>query len=161
MRADVSTAAWHVSLAIIPTRSYGEKRVADVTITRQGAEACYTGEAGNFRITIDRAGKREPRSIDLVLLGLGTCTISTVSHYLERKGLSSRTLGVELSADFDEKQGCYVDFRMKLKIDDALPADLHKTLAAVARTCRIHKTLASTPQISVEVASTMPAASRV
>jgi uncharacterized OsmC-like protein len=127
--------------------------VADVRITRQG-EACYSGEAGDFRITIDRAGKREPRSIDLVLMGLGTCTISTVAQYLERKGLSTRTLAVELSADFDEKQGCYIDFRVKLKVDDALAAEMHKTLAAVARTCRIHKTFASTPQISVEVDGT-------
>src|SRR5688572_6675858 len=135
MRADVSTAAWHVSLAIIPTRSYGEKRVADVTITREGAEACYTGEAGNFRITIDRAGKREPRSIDLVLLGLGTCTISTVAHYLERKGLSSRTLAVELSAGFDDEHGRYKDFSVKLKVDESLPPEMHKTLASVAKTC--------------------------
>ena len=131
--------------------------MADVTITKHGTEPYYSGEAGDFRITIDRAGKREPRSIDLVLLGLGTCTISTVAHYLERKGLSSRTLAVELSADFDEKQGCYRDFTVQLKIDDALPAELHKTLAAVAKTCRIHKTLASAPQVSVKVAGTMPA----
>lgn len=129
--------------------------MADVTITRQGAEPYYTGEAGDFRITIDRAGKREPRSIDLVLMGLGTCTISTVAHYLERKGLSTGTLAVELSADFDEKQGCYVNFQVKLKVDDALAPEMHKTLAAVARTCRIHKTLASKPQISVEVDGAM------
>ena len=130
--------------------------MADVTITKLGAEPYYSGEAGDFRMTIDRAGKREPRSIDLLLLGLGTCTISTVAHYLERKGLPSNTLAVELSADFDEKQGCYVDFTVKLKIDEALPAEMHKTLAAVAKTCRIHKTLAATPQISVEVAAAMP-----
>ena len=131
--------------------------MADVTITKHGAEASYSGEAGDFRITIDRAGKREPRSIDLVLLGLGSCTISTVAHYLERKGLSTHALAVELSADFDEKQGCYVDFRLKLKIDDALPAEMHKTLAAVAKTCRIHKTLAATPQMSIEVTGTTSA----
>ena len=132
--------------------------MADVTITKHGAEPLYSGEAGDFRITIDRGGKREPRSIDLVLLGLGTCTISTVAHYLERKGLSTHALAVELSADFDEKQGCYKDFRLKLRVDETLPPELHKTLAAVARTCRIHKTLASTPQMSVEVASIAPAA---
>ena len=133
-----------------------ETRVADVTIRKSGAEGSYSGEAGDFRITIDRAGKREPRSIDLVLMGLGTCTISTVAHYLERKGVSTRTLAVELSAQFDEKQGCYKDFSVKLLIDDGLAAEMHKTLAAVAKTCRIHKTLSATPQIAIEVAGAAP-----
>ncbi|MGZ8230888.1 MAG: OsmC family protein, partial [Burkholderiales bacterium] len=114
--------------------------------------------AGDFRITIDRAGKREPRSIDLVLLGLGTCTISTVAQYLERKGLSTRDLAVELSAEFDEKHGLYKAFCLKLKVDEALPAEMHKTLAAVAKTCRIHKTLDSRPQIAVEVGVAMTSA---
>ena len=125
--------------------------MADVTIRKSDVEGFYAGEAGDFRITIDRAGKREPRSIDLVLLGLGTCTISTVAHFLERKGLSTRDLAVELSAQFDEREGLYKDFSLKLKIDAAIPPGMHKTLAAVAKTCRIHKTLDSRPQIAVEV----------
>lgn len=132
--------------------------MADVTITKSDVEGFYAGEAGDFRITIDRAGKREPRSIDLVLLGLGTCTISTVAHYLERKGLSTRSLAVELSAEFDEKQGLYKDFTLKLKVDETLPAEMHKTLAAVAKTCRIHKTLDTRPQIAVEVGEAAPSA---
>ena len=125
--------------------------MADVTIRKSDVDGLYAGAAGDFRITIDRAGKREPRSIDLVLLGLGTCTISTVAQYLERKGLSTRDLAVELSAEFDEKHGLYKDFSLKLKVDEALPAEMHKTLAAVAKTCRIHKTLDSRPHIAVEV----------
>ncbi|MGE5526155.1 MAG: OsmC family protein [Rhodospirillaceae bacterium] len=126
--------------------------MAKVIISKSEVEGYYTGSAGEFRIDIERAGNNVPRSIDLLLLGLGTCTISTVAHYMERKGLTRNNLSVELSASFDEKEGHYGNFSVVLRVDDAIPEPTRKILAGIAKTCRIHRTLDARPHVALEVA---------
>jgi putative redox protein len=133
--------------------------MAKVTVRRGDSDGVYAGTAGEFRISIDRTESRVPRSIDLVLLGLGACTISTVAHFMERKGLPQDHLAVELSAELDEKENRYTDFKLVLRVDDRIPPELRKALVNVAKTCRIHRTLASAPHVAVALAE--PAATSV
>lgn len=125
--------------------------MAKVKITRGDVDGFYTGTTGEFKMNIQRTGNNVPRSIDLVLLGLGTCTISTVSHYMSRKGLPVDNLAVELFAEFDEKEGHYKDFSIALQVDDEIPAATRKIIAGIAKTCRIHRTLDARPQITIEI----------
>lgn len=127
--------------------------MAKVLLKKSEAAGFYTGTAGEFTIQIDRTGHNVPRSIDLVLLGLGTCTISTVSHYMERKGLPVHNLAVALSAEYDEKEGHYKDFVISLEVDESIPAATRKIIGSIAKTCRIHKTLDARPEIAVDVAA--------
>lgn len=126
--------------------------MAKVTIRKSDIDGFYSGVAGEFRINIDRSGNNSPRSIELVLLGLGACTISTVAHYMGRKGLSQENLAVELSADFDEKGSLYRNLAVILRVDDQIPQEIRKVLVGVAKTCRIHRTLASSPHVAIELA---------
>jgi uncharacterized OsmC-like protein len=125
--------------------------MAKVTVTKGDAEGFYTGTAGEFKISIERTGNKVPRSIDLVLLGLGTCTISTVATFMERKEWPSGELAVELSAEFDDKAGCYKDISVVLHTGERVTPEMRKVLLAVAKSCRIHKTLDARPQMSVDV----------
>lgn len=129
-----------------------------VVVRKTEEEGIYSGEAGEFRISIDRTQNRSPRSIDLVLLGLGACTISTVGHYLNRKGLPPDSVEVELSADFEEKEGIYKNLKVLLKVDDRIPPEIRKVVAGIARNCRIHRTLEAAPHISIELAENSGAA---
>jgi uncharacterized OsmC-like protein len=126
--------------------------MAKVAIRKSDVPGFYTGTAGEFSISIDRTGNNVPRSIDLVLMGLGTCTISTVSHYMERKGITTDNLAVELSAEYDEKLGHYKDFAVTLKVDDSIPAPTRKVIAGIARGCKVHRTLEAHPQVTIDVA---------
>jgi putative redox protein len=126
--------------------------MAKVTIKKSDIEGFYSGAAGEFRINIDRTGNNSPRSIDLVLLGLGACTISTVAHYLRRKRLPQDNLAVELSADLDEKGNIYKNLTVLLRVDDQIPQEIRKVLVGVAKTCRIHRTLESRPHVAIELA---------
>lgn len=126
--------------------------MAKVKIRKADVEGYYTGTAGEFTVNIERTGNNVPRSIDLVLLGLGTCTISTVSHYLTRKQLPVENLAVELSAEYDEKAGHYKDFSVVLSLDEDVPDELRKVIAGVAKTCKIHRTLDARPEIAIQVA---------
>ncbi len=132
--------------------------MARVVIKKSDVDGYYDGSAGEFSIRIERTGHNVPRSIDLVLLGLGTCTISTVSHYMARKGLPVDNLAVELAAEYDEKEGHYKDFVISLRVDDSIPEATRKIISSIAKTCRIHKTLDAKPAIAIEVA---PAGSSV
>jgi uncharacterized OsmC-like protein len=125
--------------------------MAKVMIRKGDVDGYYCGTAGEFRVSIERGGNNVPRSIDLVLLGLGTCTISTVSHYLTRKGLPVENLAVELTAESDEKEGLYRNFAVVLRLDDQIPPEMHKIVASVAKTCKIHRTLDARPHVAIEV----------
>ncbi len=123
--------------------------MAKVMIRKSDVEGFYTGMAGEFQIRIQRGEASVPRSIDLVLLGLGTCTISTVAHYLERKNLPREELAIELSAEYDEKQGLYKDFAVVLHLDPQIPEQMRKIVAGIARNCRIHRTLEAKPEVTI------------
>ena len=123
-----------------------------VVVKKSDVDGFYTGTAGEFSIQIERTQTRSPRSIDLVLLGLGSCTISTVAHYLKRKGLPPDAVDVELAAEFDEQSGAYRDFSVKLHIAEGVPEETRKIIAGIAKTCRIHRTLESASHITVGIA---------
>ena len=123
-------------------------------------EATFRGTADGFEVIVDRGEIGKPRSVDLLLLGLGSCTISTVNHYVRRKNLPIEQVAVEVSADLNESLNCYENIRVALILGDAFTDTDRKTLANVARTCRIHKTLASNPQIEVAVEAASPVAGK-
>jgi uncharacterized OsmC-like protein len=126
--------------------------VAKVVVRKSDERGCYVGEAGDFKVDIELTENKSPRSIDLVLLGLGSCTISTIAHYLRRKGIPPDCVDVELSAELDEKANTYREFRIMLYIADGIPPEMRKIIATIAKSCRVHRTLATAPHIAVEVA---------
>ena len=126
--------------------------MANIRFEAGPADSQFRGNADGFQVVVDRGEIGKPRSVDLLLLGLGSCTISTVNHYVRRKGLPIEEVAVEVSADLDEKRNCYENIRVELQLGESFSADDRKTLANVARTCRIHKTLVSTSDIAVEIA---------
>ncbi|MEK9661606.1 MAG: OsmC family protein, partial [Alphaproteobacteria bacterium] len=83
----------------------------------------FRGSADGFQVTVDRGEIGKPRSVDLLLLGLGSCTISTVNHYVRRKGLPIGEVAVEVSADLDDKRNCYENLRVELQLGDTFTAE--------------------------------------
>lgn len=125
--------------------------MATVTVRNGDVSRQFVGDADGFQITVDRGEVGKPRSIELFLLGLGTCTISTVDHFLRRKELPTEDLAVELSSELDEVTNTYGDIRITLQISEAIPEDMRRVVQGVARSCRIHKTIRSAPEIEIEI----------
>lgn len=123
--------------------------MATVTVTPSQVEDLFDGRAGDFSVAIDRGEVNAPRSIELVLLGLGACTIATVQHYLKRKGMSVDGLAVHVTSELDKAANAYGGFQIALSLDDRFTDDERRAILGVARTCRIHKTLTSPLQIDV------------
>jgi uncharacterized OsmC-like protein len=131
--------------------------MATIRFEAGARDATFRGTADGFQVIVDRGEIGKPRSVDLLLLGLGSCTISTINHYVSRKNLPIAQVAVEVSADLDEKNNCYENIRVTLQLGPAFSQTDRKTLANVAKTCRIHKTITSNPTIDIAVVDAIPA----
>lgn len=120
-----------------------------ITVKRSKREGFFEGIAGNFEVAIDRGETSSPRSIELVMLGLGACTISTVQHYLNRKGMPVDGLGVEVTSEFNTATNAYDDFRISLTLDERFTPTEREVILGIAKSCRIHKTLTSKQEIEL------------
>jgi len=129
--------------------------MATVTVTRSEREGFLDGRAGDFEVAIDRGEVSSPRSIELVMLGLGACTVATVQHYMTRKGMPISGLGVKITSELDKTSNAYGDFKIALSVGDGFTEAERQVLLGIAKSCRIHKTLTSA--LDIDVALTAPA----
>lgn len=123
----------------------------NLTLRVGAAELAIVTPAGS--VPADMHAAQSLRSIEIVLLGLGMCTVATLRHYFERKGLPIEGLILDLSAELDEPENLYDRLRVELALPGAIPDSLHPIITNVARTCRIHKTLSRANAITVAVLS--------
>ena len=123
------------------------------TVTLRGGDEPrqFIGDADGYQVVVDRGDIGKPRSIELFLMGLGTCTISTVDHFLRRKELPTEDLAVEVSSELDEVTNTYGDIRITLHLSDKIDEDTQRVVRSVAKSCRIHKTIKSAPEIEIEI----------
>ena len=129
-----------------------DKSTATVTLESNATGSQFIAIAGEFRLVLDRGEDTGPRSVELLLLALGSCTIGTLSTYMRRKGLPTDALRVELSGKLDPAANRYASIEMILHVDPAIPAEQRGILLAVAHSCRIHKTLEHRPNIRIDLA---------
>jgi putative redox protein len=129
--------------------------MATVAVTLSEKEGFLDGRAGDFEVAIDRGEVNAPRSIELVMLGLGACTVATVQHYMNRKGMPVSGLGVEVSAELDTATNAYGDFKISLSVGDRFTDAERQILLSIAKSCRIHKTLTS--DLDIDIALRAPA----
>lgn len=135
--------------------------MSKVVIRKSDLDDQYIARAGDCMVTIERGEKSAPRSIDLVLFGLGACTISTVAHYMQRKDLPMDNLAIELSADLDETGSFYEKLQVTLHFDDAVPEAARNVIRGIAKNCRIHRTLERRPEINIGLAESAETAAPV
>ena len=129
-----------------------DKSTTTVTLESNATGSQFIATAGEFSLVLDRGENTGPRSIELLLLALGSCTIGTLSTYMSRKGLPTDALRVELSGKLDPAANRYGSIEMILHLDPGIPAEQRSVLLAVARSCRIHKTLEHRPEMRIELA---------
>lgn len=125
--------------------------MAKITVKRSEREGFFDGIAGDFEVAIDRGESSSPRSIELVMLGLGACTISTVQHYLSRKGMPVDGLAVEVTSEFDTATNAYGGFKISLSLDERFTPAEREVVLGIAKSCRIHKTLTTKHAIDLAI----------
>jgi putative redox protein len=97
-----------------------------------------------------------PNPFDYLLSSLGSCIAITLRMYAERKGLSVRSIRVDLSMDSRRENGKAVTTIYKnIDIDGDLTPEQHDRMLEIAEKCPIHVML--TGDIKVEQDIPMPA----
>lgn len=124
---------------------------SSVTLRSAGRGEVFVGSSGAWNFEFDPASGAGPRSIDLLLFSLGTCTIAVVSHYMQRKGYATDKLEVDLSSDFDAASKRYGAITVNLRLGDDLTEAQKRSIRAAAGSCRIHNTLKNFAGINIEV----------
>ena len=124
-----------------------------VIVTGGDKEGVLLASIGEYQQTIDRSEGDGPRSIELMLVGLGACTYDTVRHYMARKRLNLENLSVEINANPSEKGKYYDRIAVNLRVSDQISDKEKVVILNAAKTCRIHNTLEKNINILVEVTS--------
>lgn len=135
--------------------------MATVTVTRSSREGFLDGRAGDFEVAIDRGEVSAPRSVELVMLGLGACTVATVQHYMMRKGMPVTGLGVKITGELDPATNSYGDFKISLSVGDGFSEAERQVLLGIAKSCRIHKTLTTPHDIDIALVAPADGAAQV
>lgn len=127
-----------------------------IDYTGQGTAFEAANGSGSFTFIFDSSSATSPRAIELLLLSLGCCTAATVGRYMQQKGWSTDGLRVGLRAEFDESEKRYGAIQVDVRVAMALGEAERRTLLAVARTCRIHKTLDDFRGVEIDIAGVSP-----
>ncbi len=125
--------------------------MAEAIFTYGSDNTCFRGSTDGLDLSLEPGGEEGPRSIDLLLLALGSCTMATVGHYMRRKSLPMDGLQLVLSSELNESTNRYTDISVKVFVENGIPEKQKQTINSVAKACRIHKTLKSSPNIHIDV----------
>lgn len=132
-----------------PTNSTEERNVRSVSLSCGEAARTYIAQVADQAIVLERDREDALRSIDHLLLALGSCTIGNVRNYMRREGISSQGLDVAVDARFNESGGYYESFEVTLRLGETLSAEERHDVLEVARGCLVHKTLVHLAEIDV------------
>lgn len=107
-------------------------------------------QIGSTTIEVDRSeGNREIRSVDFLLAALGSCTLATLSHYMQRKGMESE-IKINVTSTREEGQDHYGSIAVLVDVGE-VDERTKMVLKSIGKTCTIHKTLHAHPEISIDI----------
>lgn len=129
---------------------------SSVVLRPAGRPGAFIASNGSWSFEFDLNNEAGPRSIDLLLFSLGTCTIGTLTRYMEHKGLDPNTLEVTLSSDYEAANKQYGTISVNLRLTGDLTESQLRSIRAVASTCRIHNTLKNFPGVELDAERSPP-----
>jgi putative redox protein len=122
-----------VSVAI--TAKYLDRKLVEVVHTPSGTK--YRTAA-----PVDNAGDGSSFSpTDLVVAALGSCILTTIAIYCERKNLPCGPMNIQLEKQMIDSPRRIGAIPATLHFGKDTPADLRPVLERVAGTCPVHKSL--------------------
>lgn len=100
----------------------------------------------------DGGQDRAPTPTEFFVASLASCVAYYAGRYLTRHGYSRDGLAVTTSFDMATDRPARVTaIRIELTVPGEVPAERRPALAAVVSHCTVHNSLASPPEVSVEL----------
>ena len=125
--------------------------------TPAGPQAVSASIRGHTVLTDqpERAGGSDaaPTPLEMLSVSLSTCIALYVKRHCDELGLQSAGLAVEVKPVWRQDEHRIGRFDVTLHIPDTIEPDAFAAIEEVARTCPVHHTLSSVPDIALHTAS--------
>jgi putative redox protein len=95
---------------------------------------------------------RGPTPVDLLAGSLGTCIAFYVARWCQQAGVPHEGFEVDLDYVHDREAHCVPEMKVSLRMPASFPENRREAVLKVAKSCTVHNTLCSLPQIEVAVA---------
>lgn len=109
--------------------------------------------ARGVTLPVGRAREDAFRSVELLLAALGSCMLGTLLTYAATAGLALDAVAVELVPTLAGSPERVSRIDATLRLDGDLPERRRAALLRAALQCKVHATLAHSPDLSVVVAA--------
>lgn len=128
-----------------------------MVITYEGGQK-FIAETRGHRVTVDLpselggtdTGMTPP---ELLAASLGSCVGIYVAGYLNRCGISTEGLNIEVDYEKEDKPSArIIGLSVKINVPSGVPEERRQAVMVVAKQCMIHNTLNNPPEISFELA---------
>ena len=88
---------------------------------------------------------------EILLASLGACITMVVGNYCDRNGYIQGAVEVSLTYELKASPSRIASIFIDLEIPADVPAEQRKIICKLAAACPIHQTLATPPQIDIEI----------
>ena len=121
--------------------------------------------ARGSRLVVDKlyADGREGmgfRPTELILSGIGACTMGTLLNFCENMKIPVEKFSVSVEGVRGTKPERIAEIRLRIEMTGDISEERRETLLRVAKGCRVHYTLTHAPEIHIDLqvsGSTVPA----
>jgi putative redox protein len=91
-----------------------------------------------------------PTPFELFLASIGTCAGIFVKSFCDQRGLSAEGIKILQNIDYDMQTGLPTNISIDIKIPADFPKQYRPTLINVAELCKVKKSIAAQPVITVK-----------
>lgn len=92
-----------------------------------------------------------PEPYDLFLSSLATCAGVYILYFCEKRGIAVDGLRMAVQAEKNEKTHLFEAIRMTVRLPDEFPEKYRSAVVRAAEMCTVKRSLASPPQIEVQL----------
>ena len=133
-----------------------------VTITWDGGLR-FTADVRGHKLTVDQprqagGGDAGPMPVELLPASLGTCVAFYVQQFLSTRGLDATGLEVQVFTAGAANPNRIGLLEVTVSVPRGIPEQYRSAVVRAAESCTVHHTLTHTPEISVNLLETAPAA---
>jgi len=133
-----------------------------VTITWDGGLR-FTADVRGHKLTVDQprqagGGDAGPMPVELLPASLGTCVAFSVQQFVSTRGLDATGLEVQVFTAGAANPNRIGLLEVTVSVPRGIPEQYRSAVVRAAESCTVHHTLTHTPEISVNLLETAPAA---
>jgi len=90
-----------------------------------------------------------PSPFELFLASIGTCAGIYVKSFCDNRGISTESIKIVQTMEYDEETGLPVNIKLDIKLPADFPEKYTEAVISVAELCKVKKSMAAPPVFEV------------